>query len=53
MEEQIFKLHSPYKPTGDQPEAIATLVEGLNKGHMEQKPCSALRVRAKRLPWQT
>ncbi len=36
MEEQIFKLHSPYKPTGDQPEAIATLVEGLNKGHMEQ-----------------
>ena len=36
MEEQIFKLHSPYKPTGDQPEAIATLVEGLNKGYMEQ-----------------
>lgn len=36
MEEQKFKLHSPYKPTGDQPEAIATLVEGLNKGYMEQ-----------------
>jgi len=36
MEEQKFKLHSPYKPTGDQPEAIATLVEGLKKGYMEQ-----------------
>ncbi len=36
MEEQKFKLHSPYKPTGDQPEAIATLVEGLNQGYMEQ-----------------
>ena len=31
-----FKLVSPYKPTGDQPEAIAELVEGINKGYMEQ-----------------
>ncbi|MGN0467241.1 MAG: excinuclease ABC subunit UvrB [Acutalibacteraceae bacterium] len=31
-----FKLHSEYKPTGDQPEAIEKLVEGLNKGYMEQ-----------------
>lgn len=36
MEEQIFKLHSPYKPTGDQPEAIAQLSEGLQKGYQEQ-----------------
>ncbi|MGN0520316.1 MAG: excinuclease ABC subunit UvrB [Candidatus Fimenecus sp.] len=36
MSEQIFKLHAPYKPTGDQPEAIAALVEGLQKGYMEQ-----------------
>lgn len=36
MEEQIFKLHSPYKPTGDQPEAIAKLSEGLQKGYQEQ-----------------
>ena len=36
MSEQIFKLHAPYAPTGDQPEAIATLVEGLQKGYMEQ-----------------
>ena len=31
-----FILHSNYKPTGDQPEAIEKLVEGLNKGYMEQ-----------------
>jgi excinuclease ABC subunit B len=27
-----FKLHSPFKPEGDQPEAIDKLVEGLNRG---------------------
>ncbi len=31
-----FKIHSSYKPTGDQPEAIAKLVEGVNKGYREQ-----------------
>lgn len=31
-----FKLVSPYKPTGDQPEAIKTLVDGVNKGYDEQ-----------------
>ncbi len=31
-----FILHSPYKPTGDQPEAIECLVDGVNKGYMEQ-----------------
>ncbi len=31
-----FKLVSDYKPTGDQPEAIAALVEGLKKGYHEQ-----------------
>ena len=31
-----FKLVSDYKPTGDQPEAIAKLVEGLRKGYHEQ-----------------
>ena len=29
-------LHSNSKPTGDQPEAIEKLVDGLNKGYMEQ-----------------
>ncbi len=31
-----FILHSKYKPTGDQPEAIAKLVDGLNRGDNEQ-----------------
>lgn len=33
MEEQKpFKLVAPYQPTGDQPQAIDALVEGLNRG---------------------
>ncbi len=31
-----FVLHSKYKPTGDQPEAINALVDGINKGDREQ-----------------
>ncbi len=31
-----FELHSPYQPTGDQPEAIASLVEGINAGERYQ-----------------
>ncbi|HNX29404.1 MAG TPA: excinuclease ABC subunit UvrB [Syntrophomonadaceae bacterium] len=31
-----FVLHSDYKPTGDQPEAIDKLVNGLFKGYKEQ-----------------
>ncbi|MBS7359700.1 MAG: excinuclease ABC subunit UvrB, partial [Oscillospiraceae bacterium] len=31
-----FILHSNYKPMGDQPEAIKTLVDGINKGYNEQ-----------------
>ena len=31
-----FKLVSQYKPTGDQPEAIAKLVDGIRKGDREQ-----------------
>ena len=26
-----FKLHAPYEPTGDQPQAIEELVEGFNE----------------------
>lgn len=36
MEEKLFQLVSEYKPTGDQPEAIDKLVEGLNEGKHEQ-----------------
>ncbi len=33
---QEFKLHSNFKPTGDQPQAINQLVDGINKGFTEQ-----------------
>ena len=32
MENRFFKIHSNYKPTGDQPEAIKSLVTGVNEG---------------------
>ncbi|MDK2813522.1 MAG: excinuclease subunit [Clostridiales bacterium] len=35
-QESIFKLHAPYQPTGDQPEAIATLTDGVLQGYREQ-----------------
>ncbi len=31
-----FQLHAPYKPTGDQPEAIRKLVEGIGQGQHHQ-----------------
>ena len=31
-----FKVHAPYQPTGDQPEAIRDLVKGLDKGLIHQ-----------------
>jgi len=34
--QKCFKLHSEYKPTGDQPAAIAELVEGFQKGNQFQ-----------------
>ena len=35
-EEKIFKLESPYKPTGDQPQAIEQLVKGFQEGNQCQ-----------------
>ena len=32
----MFKLHSKFKPTGDQPSAIAKLVNGIEKGYNGQ-----------------
>ena len=32
----LFKLHSPYQPSGDQPEAIRQLVENCRSGKKEQ-----------------
>ena len=31
-----FKLHSPFKPAGDQPQAIAKLIQGLDKKYRYQ-----------------
>lgn len=36
IEQKCFKLHSDYKPTGDQPEAIAELVKGFREGNQFQ-----------------
>lgn len=36
MEYRKFELKSKYKPTGDQPQAIASLVEGINNGLTSQ-----------------
>lgn len=33
---KMFKIHSQYKPSGDQPEAIEKLVEGIGKGLKHQ-----------------
>ena len=32
----LFKLHSEYKPTGDQPQAIKELVKGFKEGNQAQ-----------------
>lgn len=34
--DQKFRLQTKYHPTGDQPQAIATLISGLEKGEREQ-----------------
>ena len=36
MEEKLFKINSDYKPMGDQPAAIDSLVAGLKRGEHEQ-----------------
>jgi excinuclease ABC subunit B len=35
-EQKIFKLHSPYQPTGDQPQAIEKLIKGFKEGNQFQ-----------------
>ena len=34
--ENLFKLHSEYQPTGDQPKAIKELVDGFREGNQFQ-----------------
>jgi len=45
-----FKLESEFEPTGDQPQAIRSLVDGINKGERAQD-CLVLLDRVKHLPW--
>jgi excinuclease ABC subunit B len=35
-EQKKFKLHSPYQPTGDQPQAIEKLIKGFQEGNQFQ-----------------
>ncbi len=43
-----FELTSAYKPTGDQPEAIAQLTEGIKQG-LPARPYWVLRAQERRL----
>ncbi len=36
MSKSIFKIHSPFKPAGDQPTAIAELTRGIQQGEKDQ-----------------
>ena len=36
MSKKVFKLHSEYKPAGDQPKAISELLSGIKKGYRDQ-----------------
>ena len=36
MKDGIFKLHSDFAPSGDQPEAIRGLIDGINAGKRYQ-----------------
>lgn len=46
-----FKLHAPFQPAGDQPQAIADLTRGLEQG-LKNKFYWALRGPAKHSPWR-
>ena len=43
---RLFKLKSKFKPTGDQPEAVAALYEGLKRG--DRRTTNSRRARARR-----
>jgi excinuclease ABC subunit B len=47
----MFKLHSNYKPTGDQPEAIESLVDGIKLGNKFQTLLGVTRFTVKLLLW--
>lgn len=48
----MFKLVSDYKPTGDQPQAIEYLSNGIKDGKKFQTLLGVTRFTEKLLPWQ-
>ena len=48
----MFKLHSDFKPTGDQPEAIEYLSNGIKSGKKFQTLLGVTRFTEKLLQWQ-
>ena len=48
----MFKLVSEYKPTGDQPEAIEKLSNGIKEGKKFQTLLGVTRLSEKHLLWQ-
>ncbi len=46
-----FKLVSKYKPTGDQPQAIEALTDGINRGFSEQT-LLGVTARGRPSPWR-
>jgi excinuclease ABC subunit B len=48
----MFKLHSKFEPTGDQPEAIESLVDGIKLGEKFQTLLGVTRITEKHLQWQ-
>ena len=49
----MFKLVSNYKPTGDQPQAIEYLSNGIKQGKKFQTLLGVTRFTEKHLQWQT
>ena len=48
----MFKLHSEFKPTGDQPQAIEYLAKGIEEGKKFQTLLGVTRFTEKLLLWQ-
>ena len=48
----MFKLHSDYKPTGDQPQAIEYLANGIKNGEKYQTLLGVTRFSEKHSQWQ-
>lgn len=49
----MFKLHSEYKPTGDQPQAIEYLSKGIKEGKKFQTLLGVTRFTERLLQWLT